>query len=155
MKKLFTMAALVSASIFGLSTMNAQSYKTGLGIMVDVGDGSTLVGPHVKHFFNANSAAEADVLFGNGVTFIQALYQYNASITGAQGLNWYIGVGPGVALSGNGGGSFFYIRPTVGLDFKVPGAPLSLSADWRPAFLLSEGGGNSIGRFGLGFKFTL
>ena len=154
MKKLFSVAAIVSAAIFGFSNANAQAYKTGLGIMVDVGDGGTLVGPHVKHFFNANGALEADVLFGSGVTAVQALYQYNSAFPGASGLNWYVGAGPGIAFGNNGGDSEFYLTPTVGLDYKIGGAPLAVSADWRPKFFLSDGGGSSVGRFGLGFKFT-
>ena len=75
MKKLFSMAAIVSAAVFGFSDANAQAYKTGAGVLVDFGDGSTFVGPHVKHFFKANHAGEFSVLFGDGATVAQANYQ--------------------------------------------------------------------------------
>lgn len=154
MKKLFAVAAFAAATIFGASEAKAQIYNNGLGVMVDVGDGGTWVGPHFKHFFTANNALEADVLFGSGATAVQALYQYNSAFPGASGLNWYIGGGPGIVFGNNGGGSSFYLTPTLGLDYKIGGAPLALSADWRPKFFLSDGGGSSVGRFGLGFKFT-
>ena len=154
MKKLFAAAILAATFFFGATDAKAQSYKTGLGIMVDVGDGGTFVGPHAKHFFTSNHAGEFDVLFGSGATAIQALYQYNSPFTGADGLNWYIGAGPGIVFGNNGGGSSFYLTPTLGLDYKISGAPLSVSGDWRPKFHLSDGGGSSVGRFGLGFKFT-
>lgn len=149
------MAIVASAFFLGTQQMNAQSYKTGLGLMIDVGDGGTLVGPHVKHFFSSNGAGEFDLLFGNGVTAVQALYQYNAPFAGTNGLSWYVGGGPGIVFGNNGGGSSFYLTPAVGLDYKISGAPLAISADWRPKFFLSDGGGSSVGRFGLGFKFTL
>ena len=52
----------------GLSNLNAQRssgsyYNTGIGLLVDVGDGATLVGPPVKHFFSRNNAGEFAVLF--------------------------------------------------------------------------------------------
>ena len=37
MKKLFSMAAIVSAAVFGFSDANAQAYKTGAGVLVDFG----------------------------------------------------------------------------------------------------------------------
>ena len=155
MKKLLSAALFASAMFLGTTETSAQSYKTGLGLMIDVGDGGTFVGPHVKHFFTRNGAGEFDILFGNGSTAVQALYQYNAPLGGAKGLNWYVGAGPGIAFANKGVGNSFYITPAIGLDFKIHGAPLAISADWRPKFFLSDGGGNNVGRFGLGFKFTL
>lgn len=154
MKKLFSAVALVTAMVLG-NSVNAQSYKTGLGLMIDVGEGGTYVGPHIKHFFGKHGAGEFDVLFGSGSTAVQALVQYNDPIPGAKGLSWYIGGGPGLIFANKGGGNTFYLSPAVGLDFKITGVPLSFSADWRPKFFLSENGGSTIGRFGLGFKFTL
>lgn len=152
MKNLFKAAALGAAIFLGTQTVEAQSYKNGVGVMVDLGDGGTAVGPHFKHFFNTNSAGEFDVLFGDGVTTVQALYQYNSAFPGASGLNWYAGIGPAISFANSD--SAFSIVPTLGLDYKISGAPLAVSADWRPRFWLSEGGGSNVGRFGLGFKFT-
>ena len=59
----------------------AQIYKTSLGLSVDFGDGSTLVGPAVKHFFDGNNAGQAEVVFGNHVTMLQAMYSYNKGIS--------------------------------------------------------------------------
>lgn len=43
----------------------------------------------------------------------------------------------------------------AGLEYKISGAPIAFSFDWRPAFWLSNGGDSNVGRFGFGFKFTL
>jgi hypothetical protein len=151
-KLLFTLIAGFALTV-NLSTANAQAYKTGVGLNIDLGDGGTFVGPHIKHFFNTNSAIEGDVLFGSGSTVIQALYQYNAPIKGAAGLIWYIGAGPGIQLYT--GGSTFLIRPVTGLDYKIAQAPLAVSFDWRPFFAIYDGGSNfTAARFGLSFKYT-
>jgi hypothetical protein len=69
-KLLFTFIAGAALFTLGISNAKAQDYKTAGGLAIDFGDGATLVGPHIKHFFNANGAIEGDVLFANHVTFI-------------------------------------------------------------------------------------
>ncbi|WP_316739840.1 hypothetical protein [Pedobacter aquatilis] len=152
MKKLFTILGCIALFALTTSTVKAQNYKTGVGLAIDFGDGSTLVGPHIKHFFTENNVGEADVLFASGVTFIQALYEYHAPIQGASGLKWYAGVGPGVALYRND--SEFYLRPLAGLDYKIGKAPLAASFDWRPVMGFNDGVNFEAARFGLGLRFT-
>lgn len=135
---------------------HAQDYKTAAGVQLDFGDGSTLVGPSVKYFFKDNHAVEGEVLFGTGITFLQAFYQYHKSIDNAKGLQWYVGAGPSLGLTS--GTSSFYIRPMAGLDYKLNDIPLALSFDWRPFLYL---GSNSFGsrftaaRFGIGIKYVI
>lgn len=144
------LAAVFATGAF--TAVQAQSYKTGLGINIDLGDGGTYVGPQLKHFFNKNSAGTAQVLFGNDVTVLGFEYTYNKSIPGARGLSWYAGIGPHIALYD--GGSTFALRPQVGLEFKIPAAPLAMSFDWKPWWQLSNGSDFEPGRFSLGFKYT-
>ncbi len=153
MKNLFIGVAILFTTFFSISKVQAQTYKTGAGLMVDVGDGTTLVGPHIKHFFSGNNAGEFSVLFGGDATTIQALYQFNKGIGGAQGLMWYIGLGP--AVSFGDGDSVFSIVPVAGLDYKISGAPLDLFFDWRPRVWFYDNNSDFIaGRFGLGLRFT-
>lgn len=152
MKKLLAVVTFALATIFGTTEMNAQTYKTGAGLIIDFGDGATFVGPHVKHFFKANHAGEFSVAFADGVTAIQANYQYHQRISGANGLQWYLGAGPGI-LTG-GGSTHFAPSVMLGLDFKIPGAPLSMSMDWRPRFIIGEYSDATVGRFAAGFRFT-
>lgn len=153
MKKLLAIASFAAATLFGISDAQAQTYKTGAGLLIDAGDGATLVGPHVKHFFSGHNAGEFSVLFGGDATTVQALYQYNAPFKGASGLMWYLGVGP--AVSFGDGDSVFSIVPVAGLDYKISGAPLDLSFDWRPRLGFYDGDSDfAAGRFGIGLRFT-
>jgi hypothetical protein len=149
MKKLFLL--LLAAMVYFADTAHAQTYKTSAGLSVELGTGGTLVGPAVKHFFDEHSAAQGELLFGDGATFISAFYHYNGAIQNAKGLDWYIGAGP--ALSFGGGSTSFYLRPTAGLDYKIDTTPLDLSFDWRPTFYVGSGSTFTAARFGLGLRF--
>ncbi|MDT3403087.1 hypothetical protein [Mucilaginibacter terrae] len=151
MKKTFLLFAI--ALTFSATKTFAQNYNTALGVGVDFGTGTTLVGPSIKHFFSRNDAIQADVLFSKGYTWIGAYYEYQESFRYAKQLQWYLGLGPQVALTDDR--SVWFLRPTAGLDYKVAGAPISLAIDWRPRVRLSDGGSNfQAGRFGFGFRFA-
>lgn len=151
MKKLIFTGALV---FFFALTVHAQGYTTALGLGIDSGNGATFVGPSVKHFFAENHAGQAEVTFETGVTAITALYQYHDGFSGAEGLQWL--VGGGATLFSGGGDSLFALRGSLGLDFKIPGAPIALSFDWRPALALDGDVGNTFeaGAFGFGGRYT-
>jgi hypothetical protein len=55
MKKLILLA-VIAVTFTATQTFAQSSYKTALGLGIDFGDGSTLVGPSVKHFFSGNDA---------------------------------------------------------------------------------------------------
>lgn len=150
MKVRLSMIALFVAISFAAT---AQSpYRTAGGLFIDVGDGSTLVGPTIKHFFTGENAIAGSVLFGNNSTFLSAEYSYNKPIAGAEGLYWNVGVGPQLGFWS--GETFLYVRPAAGLEFKIPSAPLALSFDWRPMWYLGNNSNFNAGRFGLSFKYA-
>lgn len=153
MKKYIVYAFVLVASLtLYIEKSNAQNYRTGAGLFIDFGDGRTFVGPHIKHFFSAQNAGQAMVLFADNRTIIGAEYSYNDQISGARGLSWYVGVGPQAMLRKDD--SYFLIRPATGLEFKIPGAPLATSFDWRPMWILNDDSYFEPGRFGIAFKFT-
>jgi len=158
MRKSFLAVALVVALLAGASSASAQSatgsdYQNAVGLGIEFGNGGTFVGPIFKHFFTENHAGQAELLFGDNTTAIQVYYQYHKEIEGAAGLRWFAGGGPGVYLYK--GGSTFSLSPQAGLDYKVNGAPLSFSFDWRPKLLLADSDSDfEAGRFGLGFRYT-
>lgn len=158
MLKRTVFAAFVLSALFCSAVASAQkgsSYKTGLGMHLDLGDGN-LYGFSAKHFLSEQLAGQATLLFGSGVNAsIGAELQYHVPIANATGLRWYVGGGLQTLFLKYGGGTAVWLRPMGGLDYKVNTAPLNLSFDWRPTFGLNKGGGSDIGRFGLGLRFTL
>jgi hypothetical protein len=132
---------------------NAQDYKTSLGLGIDFGNGATLVGPSIKHFFNPKDAIQGDILFGGNSTLIQAFYLHHFPVKGASGLHFYLGGGPGANLFN--GSTTFIIRPMAGLEYKIQAVPIAFNFDWRPAlFLYDRGSDFEPARFGLGIKYT-
>ena len=149
LRNLFIVGLLAVAAI--TTTASAQNYRTAGGLFIDFGDGSTLVGPHVKHFFTNQIAGQGSVLFGSGFTAIGVDVSYNASIPGAQGLSWNLGVGPQAWIGKNA--TSFALRPAVGLEYTIPNAPINIGVDWRPAWRLTDGSDFAAGRFGLALRY--
>jgi hypothetical protein len=147
---------------------NAQTpYRTAIGLGIDLGDGETLFGPQIKHNFGGNDAVNAQVLFGDHITVLGVDYSYNRRIQGARGLYWYIGVGPQVSFIDYNKGYKNYhwknddthvdfaIRPALGLEFRIPSAPLAMHFDWKPWWNISHDVNFDPSSFSMGFKFVL
>jgi hypothetical protein len=126
-----------------------SSYKTALGLGIDFGNGVTFAGPSIKHFFNAKSVGKAEVLFGDGVVMLSAYYQYHSNIPNAAGLKWTLGLGATYYDYDEA----FALRPTIGLDYKIPNVPLQFELDWRPFVDISNDLYWEAARFGLGFRY--
>ncbi len=137
---------------FASKTFAQSSYKTAIGLGIDFGDGSTIVGPSIKHFFSEHSAVEAEVLFSSYFTVVGAFYQYNHSFKEAKELKWYLGAGPQILLNDRGAG--FAIRPMAGLDYKIKTLPLNFTFDWRPIIIIGSFPEFGAARFGLGVRYA-
>lgn len=145
---------VVCLLFLGTLAVSAQSnYTTALGLGIDFGDGQTLVGPSVKHFFAANHAGMGEVAFGDNVTFLTLMYQYHKEFPNAAGFRWFAGGGPSIAFFD--GDSDVLLRPVVGLDYKLANVPLAFSFDWRPWIYFGDTNDDfEAARFGLGFRYT-
>ncbi|HUQ66038.1 MAG TPA: hypothetical protein VM101_07775 [Flavitalea sp.] len=155
-KSLFSVLIVVfllvaTSEVSAQRSANGSSYTNAIGLGIDFGTGSTLVGPSYKHFFGENNVGKFEVLFGNYVA-IQGFYEYHKMIEDAPGLKWFAGIGAGVGLDENN--SAFLLKPTGGLDYKLNGIPLAFSFDWRPTFFIADNSDFEAGRFGLGFRFA-
>lgn len=145
---------MILSLVIGIQETKAQNYRTALGLVVDLGDGPTLFGPQVKHSFDGRNAGNAQVLFGDHTTTIGVDYSYNQQFSGANGLGWYVGVGPQLTFIDDVDGTWFAIRPAAGLEYKIPSAPIGFHFDWKPWWNLSNESNFEAGRFTLGFKYT-
>ncbi|MBE7178281.1 MAG: hypothetical protein INR69_17910 [Mucilaginibacter polytrichastri] len=155
MKKLSLLAALFALFFLFGQDASAQSYENAAGLRVDFGTGPAGVGPSFRHNFNEHDAVDAALLFFDGAIGIGGEYQYNLPISGAEGLNGYLGLGPQLLFGTSRGSDVgVLIRPVAGLDYKIDGVPIDFAFDWRPAFQLTPGTEFTAARFGISARFT-
>jgi hypothetical protein len=130
---------------------NNSSYKTALGVKVWDGGGISF-----KHFVTDKNALELIGYFWNRGSRITGLYEIHGPVTGAAGLQWYIGPGAHIGFynTKNGDGAFAGIDGVLGLDYKFKGAPINMSIDWQPSFEFGNNRGFYGNWGGLGIRYT-
>lgn len=145
------------ACLFLIIAVNAQnrstgssSYKTALGVKVWDGGGISF-----KHFVSKN-AFELIGYFWNRGSRITGLYEIHGPISGAPGLQWYIGPGAHIGFYNTkyGDGVFAGIDGVLGLDYKFRGAPINISIDWQPSIEFGDNRGFVGSWGGLGIRYT-
>lgn len=136
-------------------------YSTAIGVKFLYG--IALTG---KHFISDKAALEGIIRYRNYDGFAKefnftALYEYHGKIAGASGLRWYGGGGAFVGyysfdnnLPDNGSSTTFAVAGVLGLEYKIKGAPLAISADWQPLYIINANSGFAADNGGLGFKYT-
>jgi len=90
----------------------------------------------------------ADVSFGDDLG-IDLLVDFIYKPLGDSQLNWYAGVGPFAVF---GDPFSLGVVGEIGLEYRFE-FPVSLSADWRPAFRIIENTDFSTGGFGLNVRY--
>jgi|SRR5687767_3375520 len=152
MRKVIVLAVLISiASLVQAQGNRGSSYRTALGVKVWDGAGISF-----KHFVSGNNAIELIGYFWSRGARITGLYEIHGPITGASGLQWYIGPGVHIGFYNTkyGDGAFAGIDGVLGLDYKFNGAPINISLDWQPSFEFGDGRGFVGSWGGLGIRYT-
>lgn len=155
----FALFAFMSLSLLGFSQERNEHYSRAIGGRFGVANGVTY-----KHFMNSSHAIDAIVNFqGNrdwGVFKVVGLYEIHDQIGIAdyEGLLWYYGAGGGLGFYNDkvedATSVAFSLDGVLGLDFKVPTAPINISLDWKPMLELSPDPGLKFDGFGLSIRFT-
>ena len=159
MKKLIFSLAVVFCSYFAAQ---AQDYQSAIGVRL--GFPSSL---SFKHFISEKGALEGMLGFRSysGYSWINigGLYEHHNSFPSAEGLRWYYGGGASVFMYRFDNGFLrdddanvsIGIMGVLGLDYKFTNAPVNLSLDWSPVFVLN-GYNNGFGsdHFSLGARYT-
>lgn len=129
----------------------SSSYKTALGVKVWDGGGISF-----KHFLSDKNAIELIGYFWNRGSRVTGLYEIHGPITGASGLQWYIGPGAHVGFYNTkfGDGAFIGVDGVLGLDYKFSGAPINISLDWQPSIEFGDNRGFVGSWGGLGIRYT-
>ncbi|MGN6533774.1 MAG: hypothetical protein ACTHK0_18685 [Ginsengibacter sp.] len=158
MKKVFVF--LFGFIFMGALAASAQTYQTALGAKFYTGDGS-IGGVNVRHSTAANTALEGSLLFFNGGIGIEGLYQYQGPISGAEGLQYFVGggamlgFGTGPRINGNHNNSTtFALRLTGGVDYKFADAPIDISLGLDPFFYLAPYTGSNLS-LGIGLRYVI
>ncbi|MBK6935615.1 MAG: hypothetical protein IPH18_01055 [Chitinophagaceae bacterium] len=137
MKKIILSLFLATGILFA-AAVQAQDYKTALGVRLS--SSPAMVGNSIslKHFLNEKMAVEGYFAFGDPLA-LGAMVEFHQPLAPA-GLSWYYGAGgylgftktynavkqkdeTDVNLGGQG---------VIGLDYKFAAIPLNLSLDWKP-----------------------
>lgn len=150
MKKLIV--AVLSVLAFA-ATASAQSKAIG----VRIGYGAEI---SYQHYLGGANFLEADLGFNGGAAngfYLTGVYNFNIGNSGD--FNFYAGPGAQVGVynhrkDDNTVVSSFglAIVGQVGCEYAIPGVPLGISLDWRPAIFLTGGGFGWEG-FGLGIRY--
>ena len=152
MKKVFLF--LFAFICLALAGVNAQTYETALGAKFYTGDAS-IGGINIRHSTATNTALEGSLLFYSGGIGIEGLYEYQAPVNGAEGLQYFVGGGGLLGFgTGNHSGITFALRLTGGLDYKFNDAPINVSLGLDPFFQLSPSTGSHLA-IGIGLRYIL
>lgn len=91
----------------------------------------------------------ADVSFGDGIG-IDALWDFIYRPLPDETFKWYVGVGPYTNLADD-----FQLGAVgeIGIEYILPSIPLSISADYRPAFELIENTSLHMNGFGINVRW--
>jgi len=152
---------------FALSTIsfriNAQAieghdYKSAIGGRFGVANGITF-----KTFLQDQNAIDVILNFRSNNKYstfkFVGLYEIHNPIDSAPGLRWYYGGGAGIGTYKNkvtdNSGAAFSIDGALGLDYKIDGAPIDLSLDWKPEIRFApDNTGVDFAGFGLSIRFA-
>ncbi|MCK5823646.1 MAG: hypothetical protein KAG95_06555 [Bacteroidales bacterium] len=138
MKKLSLL--LLTVILVGSLIVNAQDYKTAIGVRGGLANGLT-----VKHFVSKNAAFEG-ILSTRWQGFnITGLYEIHKQAFDTDRLNWYYGAGAHVGFwdgsnvswaDDNESYSVIGIDGILGLEYNFKEIPINISLDWKPALNL-------------------
>ncbi len=146
MKKLISLTAAI---LLAITSASAQNYTWGLGARI----GGETAGVSVKHFFDAANAIEGTVAFPyKGGFLFTALYERHIPVISHDFTFYY---GGGLHIGEWDHHQFaFGIDGIVGLEYKIPKAPIALSIDYKPALNFAKHFHGHFLDFGLGVKYT-
>ena len=130
----------------------AQDYQSAVGVRLGYPLSATY-----KMFLNETAAVEGYVGFrsrlGITETRVNAAYQIHNAIESVDGLKWYYGAGPGLALYS--GGISMALSGYIGLEYTLADTPVSFSVDWVPTYILGEASGFGAGDGAIAVRYIL
>lgn len=162
MKKLATITLIFACFLLMSKRSAAQDYKTALGVKF----GAYENGFSVKYFMDPNTALEGVLGIRNHGAVLTGLYELHQQAFNQPGLKLYYGFGGHLGSVGRGyykrfGDDEFYesghlllgADAVLGLEYKIPEAPIAVSIDLNPRLELATGPFFDLAP-GIGIKYT-
>jgi hypothetical protein len=167
MKKLvFNLLFILSVLLISKQSnaqINGDDYKTAVGLKF----GGYEDGPSIKYFTTNDIALEGIIGFRSQGVVLTGLYEIHQGAFGAAGLKFYYGAGFHIGAEGAGvyepfGGQretyneshiLLGVDGVIGLEYKIPSAPIAISLDLDPRAELATGPYFDIAP-ALGLKYT-
>ena len=158
MKKSILFLAFVLTMATGASAQGAADYRTAIGVKFYPG-AITL-----KHFVSEKAAVEGLGYFFNNGFRITGLYEFHFDIADVNGLKWYVGPGAHLGFYNtryknnnniSDGGVAIGIDGIIGLDYKVPSAPINLSLDFQPSIEFGDYNGYGGSWGGIAIRYVI
>ncbi len=147
MKKFF----LVIAFAFMAIAASAQDYNWGIGVR----GGGMASGLTIKHALGSSSALDISVSgYYDGGVYASGLYELVNDL--GSNFNFYYGLGAhiGIGDSDDDGSFALGVDGVVGVEYKIPVAPIAFSFDYRPALNIITNPYFAGYDFGFGVKFV-
>lgn len=132
---------ILTVVVFTTIAVNAQDYKTGIGLRAGWANGLT-----VKHFVNKKAAFEGLLSTRWRGFDVTGLYEIHNNAFDADGLYWYYGFGAHLGFWngsdtpwGRYGNAYTVIGVDgiLGIEYDFKEIPFNIGLDWKPAFNVS------------------
>ena len=129
-------------------TLDAQPYKTSLGIRGPFAKGITL-----KHFIGEQSALEGIAALRYRGFLFTGLYERHAQAFGVEGLYWYYGAGGHLGTWNDvdehpwyddGPNTAIGVDGVIGLEYDIGAIPFNVGIDYKPAINLIGAPGDPL-----------
>jgi len=160
--RIITFFVVLLVGIFawqGAAAQEGSTYNRGIGGRFGVANGITY-----KHFINDGHAIEGILNFQGNRNFsifkLLGLYEIHqpVNLVDVEGLRWYYGFGAGLGSyrykDVDDSGLAWSFDAVIGLDYKIPAAPINLSLDWKPTMELTPESGVRFDGIGLSIRFV-
>lgn len=159
MKKII-LSLLLIAGVAGISKVQAQDYKTALGVRLSSSSAMVNNSISIKHFVNDKMAIEGLFSFGDPLA-LGALVEFHKPLS-ASGLTYFYGAGGYVSFvkkvnvntQKTSTDPNFGAQGIIGLDYKFSNVPLNLSLDWKPELNIVSDINFEPAAIGLTARFT-
>jgi hypothetical protein len=136
--------------------LDAQDYKTALGIRMSSRGPAVNNSVTFKHFMNPKLAIEGLFTFDKKAA-IGALLEIHNEMPSTEGLKWFYGAGAYLGFDSdktNTNRALMGAQGVVGLDYKFSNLPLNLTLDWKPELNIIDNINFEPAAVGFTIRFT-